>query len=52
MNVMIFGIQKSRDTKKALRFFKERGIKPQFVDLSIGKVEPCLERVSWYRGVN
>ena len=50
MTVQIFGTQKSRDIKKALRFFKGRGIKPQFVDLSIGK--PCLESVSWYRGVN
>jgi len=33
MNVQIFGTKKSTDTKKALRFFKERGIKPQFVDL-------------------
>ena len=37
MNVQIFGTQKSKDTKKALRFFKERGLKPQFVDLSTGK---------------
>lgn len=34
MNIQIFGTPKSRDTKKALRFFKERGIKPQFVDLT------------------
>ncbi len=40
MNVQIFGTQKSKDTKKALRFFKERGIKPQFVDLSSGKTAP------------
>ena len=40
MNVQIFGTQKSRDTKKALRFFKERGVKPQFVDLSGGKTAP------------
>jgi arsenate reductase (glutaredoxin) len=33
MNVQIFGTNKSQDTKKALRFFKERGIKPHFVDL-------------------
>jgi arsenate reductase (glutaredoxin) len=33
MNVQIFGTNKSQDTKKALRFFKERGLKPQFVDL-------------------
>ena len=40
MNVQIFGTQKSKDTKKALRFFKERGLKPQFVDLSTGKTAP------------
>lgn len=40
MNVQIFGTQKSRDTKKALRFFKERGVKPQFVDLSARKTAP------------
>ena len=40
MDVVIFGTQKSRDTKKALRFFKERGIKPQFVDLSAHKTAP------------
>lgn len=33
MNVQIFGTNKSQETKKALRFFKERNIKPQFVDL-------------------
>ena len=40
MNVQIFGTQKSQDTKKALRFFKERGVKPQFVDLGAGKSAP------------
>ncbi len=40
MNIQIFGTQKSKDTKKALRFFKERGLKPQFVDLGTGKTAP------------
>ena len=40
MDVQIFGTQKSQDTKKALRFFKERGVKPQFVDLGAGKTAP------------
>lgn len=40
MNVQIFGTQKSQATKKALRFFKERGVKPQFVDLSAKKTAP------------
>lgn len=34
MNIQIFGINKSFDTKKAQRFFKERGIRFQFIDLN------------------
>ncbi|MGE0824011.1 MAG: arsenate reductase family protein [Candidatus Binatia bacterium] len=33
MNIQIFGLQKCADTRKAQRFFKERGIRFQFVDL-------------------
>lgn len=33
MNIQIFGIKKCFDTKKAERYFKERGIKFQFIDL-------------------
>ncbi len=33
MNIQIFGNKKCNDTKKAERFFKERGIKYQFVDM-------------------
>lgn len=33
MNIQIFGTKKCFDTKKAQRFFKERGVKFQFVDL-------------------
>ena len=33
MNNQIFGTKKCNDTKKAERFFKERGIRFQFVDL-------------------
>ena len=33
MNLQIFGKPKCFDTKKAERFFKERGVKYQFVDL-------------------
>ena len=32
MNIQIFGTKKCNDTKKAERYFKERGIKYQFVD--------------------
>ena len=33
MNIQIFFINKCNDTKKAERFFKERGIKFQFIDM-------------------
>ena len=33
MEVQIFGVRKSPDTRKALRFFAERRIKTHFVDL-------------------
>ncbi len=33
MNIQIFGTKKCNDTKKAERFFKERNIKYQFIDL-------------------
>jgi arsenate reductase (glutaredoxin) len=33
LEVQIFGIRKSADTRKALRFFSERRIKAHFVDL-------------------
>lgn len=34
MNIQIFGTNKDFDTKKAQRFFKERGIKFQFIDMN------------------
>ena len=33
MNIQIFGTKKCNETKKAERFFKERGIKYQLVDM-------------------
>ena len=36
MNIQIFGTKKCNETKKAERFFKERGIKYQFVDMNKG----------------
>lgn len=33
MNIQIFGTNKNFDTKKAVRYFKERGIKYQFIDM-------------------
>ncbi|HCW04262.1 MAG TPA: ArsC family transcriptional regulator [Clostridium sp.] len=35
MNIQIFGLKKCFDTKKAERYFKERSIKYQFIDLSM-----------------
>ncbi|MBC2725831.1 arsenate reductase family protein [Desulfosporosinus sp.] len=35
MNIQLFGIKKCFDTKKAERYFKERRIKYQFIDLTI-----------------
>lgn len=35
MEVQIFGTQKSADTRKAQRFFKERRVKVHFVDLQV-----------------
>ena len=34
VEVQIFGVKKSSDTRKALRFFSERRIKTHFVDLN------------------
>lgn len=33
MNIQIYGTKKFNDTKKAERFFKERGVKYQFIDM-------------------
>lgn len=35
MNIQIFGTVKCRDTRKAQRYFKERGIPFQFIDLAL-----------------
>jgi arsenate reductase-like glutaredoxin family protein len=34
MEVQVFGLRKSADTRKALRFFSERRIQTHFVDLA------------------
>jgi len=53
MDVQIFGTKKSQDTKKALRFFKERGLKPQFVDLKEREIAAGeLNRFIQRAGVN
>lgn len=40
MQVQIFGIRKSPDTRKALRFFAERRVKTHFVDLNERPASP------------
>lgn len=46
MGVQIFGTKKCQDTRKAERFFKERGVPYQFVDLTVrGLSRGELDRV-------
>ena len=50
MNIQIFGTKKNADTRKAERFFKERGIKFQAVDLkekglSKGELQSVVQAV-------
>ncbi len=40
IEVQIFGVKKSSDTRKALRFFAERRIKTHFVDLNERAASP------------
>jgi arsenate reductase len=49
MEVQIFGVKKSADTRKALRFFAERRIKTHFVDFterpaSLGELRRFAQR--------
>lgn len=49
MDVQIFGVKKSADTRKALRFFSERRIRTHFVDLnerpaSIGELKRFTQK--------
>jgi arsenate reductase-like glutaredoxin family protein len=39
-SVQVFGRRDSRDTQKALRFFKERGFRVQFVDIAVRPPAP------------
>ena len=43
MNIQIFGTKKNFDSKKAERYFKERGIKYQFIDMK--EKEKKLRRI-------
>lgn len=40
IEVQVFGVRKSSDTRKALRFFSERRIKTHFVDLNERAASP------------
>ena len=53
MNIQIFGTNKCFDTKKAMRYFKERNIKYQFIDmkekgLSKGEFNAVCQAVGGY----
>ena len=52
MEVQIFGLNKSADTRKALRFFAERRIKTHYVDLNVRAAAPGeLQRFAQRFGV-
>ena len=56
MNIQIFGTNKSSDTKKDVRFFKERNIKFQLVDmkekgLSKGEFNSVMQAVGGYENM-
>ena len=56
MNIQIFGTNKSSDTKKAVRFFKERNIKFQLVDmkekgLSKGEFNSVMQAVGGFENM-
>lgn len=40
MALQVFGTRKCQDTKKAERFFKERGVRYQFIDLAEKGISP------------
>ena len=53
MNIQIFGTKKNFDSKKAERYFKERGIKYQFIDmkekgLSKGEFQSVCKSIGGY----
>jgi len=51
MNIQIFGTKKCNDTKKAERFFKERGIKYQFIDMKEKGMSKGAARLSFLYGM-
>lgn len=56
MNLQIFGTKKNADSRKAERYFKERGIKFQFIDmkekgLSRGELQSVCQAVGGYENL-
>ena len=52
MVVQVFGTKSCNDTKKALRFFKERRVTAQFIDLQVraaaaGELRPFGQKFGW-----
>src|ERR1051325_10602419 len=57
MEVQVFGVRNSADTRKALRFFSERRIKTHFVDLaerpaSVGELRRFVQKFGTARLVD
>ena len=53
MNIQVFGRKKCFDTKKAERYFKERKINFQFIDIDIkGLSKGELNSVKWNISIN
>jgi arsenate reductase-like glutaredoxin family protein len=53
MNIQIFGVKKSFDTQKAQRYFKERKIKYQFIDLNLKEISKGeLKSIKAVIGIN
>lgn len=53
MNIQIFGIKKCSETRKAERYFKERKVKYQFIDLTrVGLSKGELQSVKAALGLN
>jgi arsenate reductase len=57
MNIQIFGVKKCFDTQKSERYFKERNIKCQFIDLnqkglSKGELESVKSSVGFNNLIN
>ena len=57
MEVQVFGVKKSADTRKALRFFAERRVKTHFVDLmeraaSLGELKRFVQKFGLERVID